>query len=424
MANANVFMSLLQPVKSVQDYDDERDAREVRQLALQDKRRASSLAESTAAQQASDQNALQRLAGESGGDENKLIQLLRGSGSVGLADMANAREKAMLERRNTESQIGERTVKTSAEQMKAAIDRLGLVGQLAGGVRDQATYQAALNFLGASGIDVQQLGAPAQYDPQVVERFRTQAVSEKDRLEQSFKERQQQETERNNKAQVGATIRGQDVTASTAIRGQNLVDARAKDANSLTREANANVYDPERGVLVNKVTGLARPAATMDGRPIGTKDKPLTDSQAKAYAFGTRMAAANKIIDGLANEGTNANVPGMNAGFGVGRVVTALSTENQQKLEQAKRDWVNANLRRESGAVIGQSEFDSADRQYFPQPGDSPAVIKQKAANRKMAEQGVLAEVPAGYRPSQGGAPASPAANNDPLGLRDILGGK
>jgi len=65
----------------------------------------------------------------------------------------------------------------------------------------------------------------------------------------------------------------------------------------------------------------------------------------------------------------------------------ALSPQSQQ-LEQAQRDFVNAVLRQESGAAISQGEFENAKRQYFPQPGDSEALLEQKAANRKLAIEG------------------------------------
>ena len=56
--------------------------------------------------------------------------------------------------------------------------------------------------------------------------------------------------------------------------------------------------------------------------------------------------------------------------------------ENEQKVGQAQRNFINATLRQESGATIQPSEFANAKKQYFPQVGDSPAVIKQKAENR------------------------------------------
>jgi len=81
----------------------------------------------------------------------------------------------------------------------------------------------------------------------------------------------------------------------------------------------------------------------------------------------------------------------------------ALSNESQ-KAEQAQRDFVNAVLRLESGAAISQGEFDNARKQYFPQPGDAPAVIKQKAQNRKTAIQGLVSNARPGAVDASGGA--------------------
>ena len=127
--------------------------------------------------------------------------------------------------------------------------------------------------------------------------------------------------------------------------------------------------------------------------------KPLTDSQSKALLFGSRMRDADKILTQLASEGTTTSVPGSKAPL-IGGLITALSSENKQMLEQAKLDFMTAVLRRESGAAISTGEFESANRQYFPQIGDSEKVIAQKAANRKLALKGVLMEVPAQQRNS------------------------
>lgn len=147
--------------------------------------------------------------------------------------------------------------------------------------------------------------------------------------------------------------------------------------------------------------------------PLQGFQKPLNDVQAKAQLFGTRMQEADKIMSDLAKNGRNVSTPGANAPF-IGGVVNALNSEQGQMLDQAKRDFTNAVLRRESGAAIAQSEFDSADKQYFPQIGDSEKVIAQKARARQIAINGVLAEVPKGApainvggQPQQGGASGS-----------------
>jgi hypothetical protein len=68
-------------------------------------------------------------------------------------------------------------------------------------------------------------------------------------------------------------------------------------------------------------------------------------------------------------------------------------------VEQAQRNFVNAVLRQESGAVISPSEFENAQKQYFPQPGDSAKVRDQKRQNRQSAIEGFrVMSGPAGER--------------------------
>ena len=59
-------------------------------------------------------------------------------------------------------------------------------------------------------------------------------------------------------------------------------------------------------------------------------------------------------------------------------------SDEYKLIEQAQRDFVNAVLREESGAAIAESEFENAIKQYFPQPGDTAEVVKQKQKNREI----------------------------------------
>lgn len=220
------------------------------------------------------------------------------------------------------------------------------------------------------------------------------------------------------------TTPGEDQSAATQRRGQNMTDARAREANQLTREANATTYDTERGMLVNRATGLARPVATIDGKPLGTKPKDLTDAQAKALLFGTRMQEADVVLNKLATQGTDRpsliksgveRTPLI--GGALGAVAnSALASPAQQQVEQAQRDFINAVLRRESGAVISDSEFDNARKQYFPQVGDSPAVKQQKQQNRRRARELMLEEVPIARR-TGGATPRASTPVNMPAAV-------
>ncbi len=157
---------------------------------------------------------------------------------------------------------------------------------------------------------------------------------------------------------------------SVQMRGQDLTDARSRELNAATREA----------------------------AKLKADEKPLNDAQSKAALFGSRMAEADSVLAGLEKQGTTTSIPGARTGMGVGAALNVVSSGNQQKLNQAKRDFVNAVLRRESGAVISDAEFDNAEKQYFPQIGDGEDVKRQKASNRAIAIRGVQAEVPKASR--------------------------
>jgi hypothetical protein len=83
----------------------------------------------------------------------------------------------------------------------------------------------------------------------------------------------------------------------------------------------------------------------------------------------------------------------------VGMIANKNLSPEYQKFDQAQRDFINATLRRESGAAIAESEFQNARKQYFPQPGDTADRIAQKKANRETAIRGIAASAGQGYRP-------------------------
>ncbi len=145
---------------------------------------------------------------------------------------------------------------------------------------------------------------------------------------------------------------------------------------------------------VNLDTGEKTPLGLV--KPAGAKgapgEKALTEAQGNAYLFGTRADQAHKVLGEVGTDyspmkvsiaGAMDKVPGVNVG------ANAVLTDKEQKVAQAQRDFVNAVLRKESGAAIAQSEFDNARKQYFPQPGDSAAVVAQKKANRETAIKGL-----------------------------------
>lgn len=362
-------------------------------------------------------------------DKNALRQLMTGFGADHSANQSKLLQGGYLKEAQdyaknqadigkTQADVGKVQADTQFKQLETAHKRIDMMGQAFGFVKDNPSADSALaatDFLVEQGIMTPEQAAQtkariaADPSPQTIQKLAMQAyqnaLSTKDQLPklQTFNAGDRQVNQSVNPitgkaTETGSTVINQSAdnkaSQATQMRGQDMVDSRSRDANTLTREANANVYDTERGVLINKATGLARPAATLDGKPLGAKDKPLTDAQSKAALFGSRMQEANDILSKLSGKGTDVSMPGMGAGWGVGASMNVVATEGQQQLMQAKRDFVNAVLRRESGAVISPSEFDNAEKQYFPQVGDSDAVKKQKANNRAIAIRGVQAEIP------------------------------
>ena len=129
--------------------------------------------------------------------------------------------------------------------------------------------------------------------------------------------------------------------------------------------------------------------------------KPLTDAERLSQGYASRMVSSSSIIDRIGSQFTG-------AGSYIGQLLpNILKSAERQQFEQAQRDFINAVLRRESGAAIAESEFKSAAQQYFPKPGDTAAVVAQKARNRQVSIDALKLS---------GGMTSQPT-ENDPLGL-------
>lgn len=207
--------------------------------------------------------------------------------------------------------------------------------------------------------------------------------------------------------------------------GRPQVNQIAVQAKSAVAQAGAPITygTPVAVTLPNGQQGLVQPGnrpgappqvMTLPGggnlKP-GAASAAPNEGQANAALYASRMVEADKILTG-----TNADpvkVAGLQVAQNVpligaltGGAANAASAPETQMVDQAQRNFINAALRRESGAAISPTEFDNARKQYFPQPGDSPQVIAQKAANRRTAIQGINNAAGPAKVDTSGGLPA------------------
>lgn len=127
-----------------------------------------------------------------------------------------------------------------------------------------------------------------------------------------------------------------------------------------------------------------RPAAPHRQGMIPLTEPKVTIDESKAGGFADRMTQSGALVDEFGNAGLSAVDQALTSSpYVPGFIANNLVGDDFQQYDQARRDFINAQLRRESGAVISPEEFDNANKQYFPQPGDKPEVLEQKRKNRQ-----------------------------------------
>jgi hypothetical protein len=198
----------------------------------------------------------------------------------------------------------------------------------------------------------------------------------------------------------------------TMTPGEAAANARAREA--AARDALSVTYQQDAEGNFVALPTKVQPGSMVRGLPVvsgpgmsplkgAQKDAKLTESESKATLYLGQMRAASQTLNQLQSEGKTAD-PWQVAMTG-GIAGNMLTSANAQQIGQAQNQWSEAYLRQKTGAAATKQEIDLNNRTFFPQVGDSPAVIKQKADMRAQVEQGM--EIPAGRGASKlGGAPA------------------
>ncbi|WP_166015787.1 MULTISPECIES: hypothetical protein [Chelativorans] len=125
----------------------------------------------------------------------------------------------------------------------------------------------------------------------------------------------------------------------------------------------------------------------------GNAARPLTEAQSKDAVYATRAEGALGTLDQFDTALTSASE--RVAEYDPTGVVRGMQSEEFQKAQQAGLEFLQAILRKDTGAAIAKEELDQYGRTYLPQPGDGPAVLEQK----RMARRRALEALKAGMAP-------------------------
>jgi len=167
-----------------------------------------------------------------------------------------------------------------------------------------------------------------------------------------------------------------------------------------------------------KGSGITYTDANGNTIQIGGSGKPMTEGQSKDTVYATRAEGALPYVDGGNAALTNPWQRGMDAVPGAGNYLTS---NDYQVASSGGKEFLQALLRKDTGATIQPFEVQEYGSVYLPQPGDS----KERLAYKKEARHRAVAAMQAGMTPqaiiakekalstpgASGGATQQPQAN-------------
>jgi hypothetical protein len=179
----------------------------------------------------------------------------------------------------------------------------------------------------------------------------------------------------------------------------------------------------ERGII-DEETAFKRldPLAKMEESYVARVDKQTegkkpTESERLSAGFAQRMEFSenkikeleNKYAEDMLTKGSKAVTPYPTVGMSVAGSIPFIgdfarskaASEEQALYRQAQENWVRANLRKESGAVIGADEMDREIQTYFPTAAElnNPRIIAQKSQARQVTMDAMRQNAGVAYKP-------------------------
>lgn len=281
--------------------------------------------------------------------------------------------------------------------------RADALGNTPGAAEQRTMAQAMIEQLDAdpvqvrNGLGVMLAAAPGGKD--VVEALGKLGTER--RAETAFPAEQRKREAEATTAEADAAVAGDKASAQTkkakadALKAEieaSFAEQAQKAGLALTRAQISNIASQ----MAERAAAASRPqnapagyrwtaAGELEPIPGGPASgiKGLTEAQAKATSFLGQMRAAETTLGGISKDQSSlaeqANVAAAATPFNV------LASPQGQQIRQAQEQWSEAFLRFKTGAAATEAEVKRNVRTFFPQMGDSPAVIKQKERMREQA---------------------------------------
>jgi len=197
---------------------------------------------------------------------------------------------------------------------------------------------------------------------------------------------------------------GEQLSAQTARRGQDMVDARSRETANAARTQ--VVETPDGVMLVDKGTGVARPAATMDGKPVSGKQPESVKKE--LMSIGQQRSIIQGALDAV--DATPSAFSFSRGMYGKTALGETLAGRGETPEQTQARAYVFNNVSRvineRAGAAQSAQELARLNT-FLPADTDSPQQIK----NKLIGFQKYLADLEAGTtgKPSTA-APSMPSS--------------
>jgi hypothetical protein len=357
------------------------------------------------------QQAFREAAGRGATDQELLAADPDGAAKLFKTRMETDKEKRLAQSADATRQ---------ATQYETQRKRLADLTSILSGVTDEASYMRGIRNAFEMGIidaPMAEQMASHPYNPDEVKQLGSSLMTMNERIDLQEKIEAAKRTATEFDATLpgkAAESRGKVMTDQERLANAGLTAAQVAEQERAKAQREFQAAENAKNRNVTMRGQNMTDARTRELTEATKSNKPLTEYETRNYGFFDRARQAESVLKGVEEAIAKKGVMGQ---AGLKYLPNVMQSEENQVFEQAKRQFIAAYLRRDSGAVISPSEIAEADRTLFVQPGDSTKVIEQKRKARETITNSL--KVGSGRAPEKvDGAPSAPTPKaKDPLGI-------